>query len=314
MRNRPDRIIFIGGPTASGKTVVGIEVARRLGAEIVSCDSMQVYQDVRIASNKPTGRELVALTHHMIDMVPLMESFDVAQFERGARQTIADIQSRGKPVVVVGGTGMYMKVLLDGIFSAPPRDPEIMRQLQTDLACRGSAALHQDLSCVDPEAAQKIHPNDARRIVRALEIYRSTGIPISRLQQQTQGLWGRTGVFFFALAMEREELYRCIEDRVERMFQEGLVDEIRALAGVSLSRTARAIIGIDEVRRYLAGEWTLGQAKEEMKRNTRHLAKRQMTWFRAERRLRWIPVSCGEGAAPAADRIMKEVRCNDGTS
>jgi len=308
------RIIFIGGPTASGKTAVGVQVAQRLGAEIVSCDSMQVYQDVRIASNKPSRQELEAVAHHMIDMVPLTEGFDAAQFERGARQAIDDIQQRGQPVVVVGGTGMYMKVLLDGIFADHSGDPLIVGQLQADLERHGSAVLHEQLTAVDPEAARKIHVNDARRIMRALEVYHATGMPISRLQQQTQGLWGRKGVFVFGLDMNREDLYHRIEDRVEMMFREGLVQEIQSLSEISLSRTAQAIIGIKEVRRYLLGEWTLDQAKEEMKKNTRRLAKRQMTWFRAERRLQWIPISRGQGAGSAAQRIMEEVERNDGAS
>lgn len=301
------KIICIVGPTASGKTAVGVALARRIKGEIVSCDSMQVYTGVNIVVNKPSGQELAAVDHHLIGVIPLTQSFDVVQFERMARRCIDDIFSREHVPVITGGTGLYMKVLLDGIFASGRNNPEIRRVLLDELKREGSPALHKELARVDDEASQKIHPNDSRRVIRALEVYRATGKPISRLQKETQGLWNCCDVSIFGLKMERESLYNRINARVDQMFDAGLPDEIRALKNTVLSSTAKAVIGIAEAGKYLSGEWTLDQAKEEMKKNTRRLAKRQMTWFRAEKRLRWIDIDPGMDPDDAAGRILKEL-------
>jgi tRNA dimethylallyltransferase len=161
------------------------------------------------------------------------------------------------------------------------------------------------LNAIDPEAAEKIHPNDARRIIRALEVYRQTGRPISQLQHETQGLWGRHDIAMFALTMDRDRLYERIDKRVDNMFEEGLVDEIKSIQSTVLSKTAQAVIGIKEVQQYLAGESSLDQAKQEMKKNTRRLAKRQLTWFRSEHRIKWIEIGDGESADQTAYRILQ---------
>jgi len=299
---------MIAGPTAVGKTAVGVSLARRLDGEIISCDSMQVYQGLAVASNQPTAEEREAVIHHLIGTVPLTESFDAASFAEAAYRCLAEISDRGRLPIIVGGTGMYMKVLLDGIFESQEVPEEIREQLEQEAARKGSSVLYEQLKVIDPQAADRIHPHDTRRIIRALEIYRLTGEPISALQRQTDGLWGKRPVFLFGLAMDRQRLYQRINDRVETMFAQGLVDEIRSIRQMDLSKTARAVIGLKEVGAFLDGQCSLDEAKEEMKKNTRHLAKRQMTWFRADERIQWMDVGRQDDAENVAGRIEKIVR------
>lgn len=301
------KIIFIVGPTAVGKTAVGIFLAKMLNGEIISCDSMQVYQDVQIANNKPSEEDMASVPHHLIDFVPLTENFDVVRFRKTAQGCIDDVLSRGKIPIIVGGTGMYMKALLDGIFEGPVVSEDVRKGFEEELERKGNAIMHQELKSVDPEAAGKIHLNDVRRILRALEVYHCTGTQISQLQKEAKGLWGDYDISNFGLRMDRKKLYGWIDARVDEMFDSGLLDEIRSIQGVSLSRTAQAIIGIKEVRAYLSGEWALDQAREEMKKNTRRLAKRQLTWFRSEKRLQWIDIGADENAEGVAKRIFKKI-------
>lgn len=297
------QIIFIVGPTAVGKTAVGILLAQELGGEIISCDSMQVYRGMRIASNKPSEEELNSVPHHILDVVPLTQHFDVVQFEQLARKHINDILNRGKAPIVVGGTGMYMKVLIDGIFDSDHVPEAIRQKVLQQIKEKGREAAHQQLALVDPVAAKKIHWNDERRLVRALEIFYATGRPISELQQQASGLADEHDVAIFGLTMDRKALYDRIDQRVEEMFEKGLVDEIRSVSHVVLSKTASAIIGVKEVKKFLAGEISFQEAKDEMKKNTRHLAKRQLTWFRAEQRIQWMDLS-GIDHAQATVKII----------
>lgn len=273
----------------------------------MSCDSMQVYQTLNIVTNKPSIEEMKGIPHYVMDCVALTQTFDVVQFEHSAKAHIDDVFARRKVPVVVGGTGMYMKVLLDGIFEGPQIDVDIRKQLEYELSEKGCGYLHQELNVVDPEAAQKIHPNDARRIIRALEVYRQTGTPISTFQQTTKGLWGRYDIRIFGLALERERLYQRIDERVDKMFDRGLIDEICSIMGIALSQTAQAIIGIKEVSAYISGECSLEQAKQEMKKNTRRLAKRQLTWFRAEKRLKWVDISTDESLEDTVQRVLNEL-------
>lgn len=301
-----EKILFIAGPTAVGKTAVGISLAKKLNGEIVSCDSMQVYKDVRITSNKPSLKELDEVAQHMIDIVSLTQDFNVVQFEKIARICIEDILDRKKIPIIVGGTGMYMKSLIDGIFGGGDIPEDIHQQVLQEIDKKGSHDVHELLKSLDPEAAKKIHPNDERRIVRALEVYRSTGIPISQWQQDTKGFGDTHNILMFGLAMDRSVLYDRINKRVGQMFDQGLIEEVRSIERVELSRTARVIIGVKEVRGYLLGECSLEEAKEEMMKNTRHLAKRQLTWFRAQQQLQWINILEDETADCIAEKILKQ--------
>lgn len=282
------KIIFITGPTASGKSDLALAVARRHQGEIVSCDSMQVYKEIAIASNKPSKESLREIPHHLIDLVSVTEDFDVAVYNRLACAAVEGILEKGGMPVICGGSGMYIQVLLDGIFEDGEKDPAVRAYLRERAGREGAAALYEDLEKVDPAYAQKIHSNDLRRIIRALEVYHSRGVPFSELQKERQGLWGHYDITLYAVGLPREELYARINRRVEEMFDRGLADEIRAVKDLPLSRTASAIIGVPEVSAFLDGDKSLEEAKELMKLNTRRFAKRQLTWFRREERLQWL--------------------------
>ncbi len=300
-------LIFIVGPTSVGKSEAGLRLAKRLAGEIVCCDAMQVYREIVIASDKPSAEILSQLPHHVVDVVSVGEDFNVARYRQLAVAAIEDIRARGKIPLVVGGSGMYMSVLLDGIFEKDVGSEDVRQKLEQQASLQGLGPLHERLKVLDPQAAGKIHPNDPQRIIRALEVALSTGEPMSRLQQKRQGLWGRMPVEVFALNRPREELYQRIEARVEDMFARGLVEEVRIVSQQPLSRTARMLIGIPEVTGYLKGEYDLTRAKYLMKRNSRHFAKRQLTWFRRDKRLKWIDISHGQSAQQIADVIAGQI-------
>ncbi len=283
-----DKILFIVGPTAVGKTEVAIELAQQLGGEIVSCDAMQVYREVNIASAKPTQRQLAKVKHHCLNLVSVTEDFNVAQYRQKATNAIKDILGRGKQPVVVGGSGLYMSVLLNGIFEQAIKNDTLRGLLQEELKTRGACALHEHLKSLDPQAAAKIHANDSKRIVRALEVIGLTNKPISKLQQQREGLWGQYPIKIFGLNRPREQLYLWVERRIDKMFEQGLVNEVREISKLHLSATAKTLIGIPEVQGHLQGDYGLERAKYLIKLNTRHYVKRQMTWFRRDKRIEWI--------------------------
>ncbi len=302
------KIIFIVGPTAVGKTAVGALVCRRISGEVVSCDSMQVYDGVDVLSNKPSRDERKEVLHHLIGHVPLSEEYDVVRYRQQALRCIEEIFNRGKIPVVVGGTGMYVKVLLDGIFDAGPVSRWVGWSLKCQARLRGTAFMHRKLQQVDPKAAQKIHPNDLRRIIRGLEIFQATGKPISQWQEKREGLWGHYDIRIFGLDMDRTALYQRIDRRVDDMFERNAVQEVSYLRDIHWSRTAKAVIGVREVLNYLSGAWGLERAKEEIKKNSRHLAKRQLTWFRAEKRVEWVMVGPQEDASAVAQKIIEKMK------
>lgn len=284
-------ILFIVGPTAVGKTEIAIALAQKLGAEIISCDAMQVYKEIHIASAKPTKKDLAKVPHHCLNLVSVIESFDVAQFRREALKALQNIYQCGKRVVMVGGSGMYISVLLDGIFAQPAKDENLRRQLEADIKKEGTLVYHQRLKTLDPKAAAKIHANDARRIVRALEVILTTQKPISKLQQERRGLWGgQHSIQIFGLSRPRAELYRRSQERIDQMFKQGLVREVKRISKLNLSATAKAVIGVPEVQGFLRGEYDLERAKYLMKLHTRHYVKRQLTWFRRDKRIEWVDV------------------------
>lgn len=303
----PEKIIFIAGPTAVGKTDIALSLACKLNGEIVSCDSMQVYRQISIASNKPPVKVVKEVRHHLIDVVALDEEFDVAAFNQMALGAIREILKKNKIPIVVGGSGMYMQVLLDGIFEKGNRNFKRRQEREQQAREQGNTVLYEELKNVDPEAASRIHANDQRRIIRALEVYEEMKEPISQLQKERSGLWGKYDIMIFSLNRERDQLYNRIDRRVEQMFAKGLVEEIKNLNGMKVSMTAQKIIGIDEVRGYLSGTYDLDQTKYLMKRNTRRFAKRQLTWFRKDKRLKWIMITENDTPERVVERMAKSI-------
>ena len=287
-------IIFISGPTAIGKSEVAVYLAKKINAEIVSCDSMQVYREVNIATNKPSEKEMQGVPHHLIDVVSVIDEFDVAKYNQLALSAIEDIHKRGKNVIVAGGTGMYMQVLLDGIFEGSPKDIELREGLLEQAEKHGSGIIYKMLVEEDPDAASKIHENDTKRIVRALEVCLTTNTKMSEAQKDRKGLWGSCDIQIFALNADREALYEKINERVDNMFDAGLVDEVKNISGLKMSITGDKIIGVKEVMGYLNGDYDLVAARDMLKQNTRRYAKRQLTWFRKEHRIKWIDIDINE--------------------
>jgi tRNA dimethylallyltransferase len=291
---------FLTGPTAGGKTDVGIELAGLLGAEVISMDSMALYRGMDLGTAKPTREQRVAVPHHLIDVIEPHERYSVAQYVEAARQCVAEIESRGRVPLFVGGTPLYLKALLRGIFQGPAADPEFRRQCEQEARQHGSELLHRRLAEVDPVAAGRLHPNDTRRLIRALEVYFKSGRPISTLQRQFDE--GRTAAqcHVFVLDRPRPELWERIDRRVDQMFAAGLVDEVRGLLaqGRPLSKTARQALGYRETIEHLEGHRDLAETIELVKTHTRQFARRQGTWFRSLSECRFVPF--GGPAEPAA--------------
>lgn len=301
-----EKIFFVVGPTASGKTAAAAILAKRMGAEIISCDSMQVYKGMEIITSKPAAALRKKVPHHLIGVVSLAKDYDVSCYRRAALKKVRDILKRGKIPLFAGGTGLYMSVLLDGIFKTKASDPLLRSRLYKSARDSGSVYLYNRLLRVDPAAARKIHPNDTRRLIRALEVFTTTGKPISELQKNRCGLYADYEVKILCLDLPRERLYRRIEERAEQMFKKGLLDEVKKLLPGKLSRTASAAIGIKELKGYFEGQYDLAEAKRLIKFNTRRYAKRQLTWFRKDKRIKWVKLTGNESPKETADKLWKK--------
>ena len=284
------KLICLLGPTAVGKTEIAIEVAQRLNAEIVSVDSRQIYRQMDIGTAKPTPEEQQTARHHLIDCVDVSLPFSVADYQRLADTAITDIRNRGKRVLLVGGAGLYFRAVVDGLFEGPGADPVLRERLEQEAAQHGADALHERLRACDPVAADRIHPNNIVRVVRALEVYELTGTPLSELQQQWHPEKQRYPFIAFCLTMPRARLYCRIEQRVDVMLANGLIAEVESLLAAGYSRDTVALqsFGYRELIAYLDGECTYMEAVSQLKQNTRRFAKRQLTWFRKDTRLEWI--------------------------
>ncbi|MCS7273306.1 MAG: tRNA (adenosine(37)-N6)-dimethylallyltransferase MiaA [Fimbriimonadales bacterium] len=288
------QVVVILGPTAVGKTEVGIELATRWDAEIISADSSAVYRGLDIGSAKPTPEEQQRVRFHLIDVADPSEVFTAARFRELALQAIEDIQRRGKRVLIVGGTGLYIRVLLHGFSLAPPpADPEIRARWRAEVARVGAPALHERLKQIDPVAAARIHPNDAMRITRALEVYEMTGIPISQWQQRAPS---ELPALKIGLTMPRDLLYRRIDERVDKMIAQGMLQEVQQLLqkGYNPQQPALKGLGYRHLIGYIQGCLSWDEAVRLWKRDTRRFAKRQMTWFRKEPGVHWIDASRGK--------------------
>jgi len=298
--------VLIGG-TACGKGAVGRYVARQIGAEIISIDSMKVYRRMDIGTAKPPPQARAAIPHHLIDVVEPWEEFSVARYLQLADAAIRDIAARGRRILAVGGTALYIKALTEGLFEGPGADHAFRAQIRRRAAEQGLPALHAELARIDPEAARRIHPNDLRRIERALEVYHLTGTPISQLQRQ----WGRSrpGYEFRLVGLRRskEDQNHRINMRVRRMMEAGWLEEVRSLLALPhpLSRQARQALGYAELIAYLTGRISLADAIEQIKINTRRFAKSQRTWYRRFRDVRWIDVTPDEPVEHTAEKVLQ---------
>jgi len=304
----PKKIIFIVGPTGVGKTEVSLLLAKKLKAEIISCDSMQVYKEIHVVSNKPSERILKGIPYHLINVVSVIKEFDVAHFRRKVVAAISKIHKANKIPIIVGGSGLYMQVLLDGIFKGPKKNERLRQKLEEEGQQKGNQVLYERLQQLDPHAAGKIHSHDRKRIIRALEVCLTSKKPIFELQKNRRGLWGKFDIKIFALTRDRQQLYDLINQRVEVMLDEGLIDEIRKLLSLKLSSTAKSILGLKEMGGFLKGEYDLDRARYLMKLNTRHYAKRQLTWFRKDKRIQWITIGKNQTTAQIVSEILEEIK------
>lgn len=284
------RILVIAGPTASGKSDLAIELAEELDGEIVCADSLTIYRGLDIGSAKPAPEQRRRVPHHLLDIREPTQPFTAADFRCEAGQVIDDILQRGKHPLVVGGTGLYLRVLLHGLTDAPGEDPALRQQLTHRASQHGAEALLEELRKVDPETAARCHPNNLVRILRALEVWHTTGSPLSSFHERHGFSDDPYDTLFICLELDRAELYRRIDRRVETMLASGLVAEVRGLLQAGLPADVKALqsIGYKEVLAHLRGELTLEAMTELIKRNTRHLAKRQLTWFRREPDVQWV--------------------------
>ena len=281
---------FLTGATASGKTRVSIEMARLLNAEIISLDSMAIYRGMDIGTAKPIPETRDLVPHHLIDIVEPTESFSVSQYRERALETIEAIRSRNHEVIFVGGTALYLKALLRGMFEGPPADWDFRNEVEAEIADMGAEFLHQRLEMVDPVSAHNLHPNDHRRIIRALEVFKQTGKPISHWQMQFDEGRDAANCKVFSLHHERPILHERIEQRVEEMFEKGLIAEVKNLLVrySELGHTASQAVGYREVIDYLSKGTEAAETIEKVKVRTRRFARHQETWFRGLSECRMI--------------------------
>ena len=284
-----DNIICIAGPTASGKTALAVELAKELGGEVVSCDSMQIYRRMNIGTAKPTDEEMQGIPHHMIDVAEPWEDFSVSRYCAMATPIVEDILARGKTAIIAGGTGLYMDSLIKGNDFAPFPSTGMREKLEAQADSEGMEAMKALLRSIDPEAAERIH--DRKRLIRALEVFYETGITITEHNRRTQAIPPKFQPLWLGLDFtDRAELYRRIDLRVDIMLEQGLLEEIRSLLaeGIPEKATALQAIGYKEFVSALAGNGTIEQAANDLKQASRRYAKRQLTWFRRNPQMRWL--------------------------
>ncbi len=303
-------LMILAGPTAVGKTALSIKLAKALGGEIVSADSMQVYRHMDIGSAKVMPEETDGVPHHLIDVLEPWEDFNVTRFQAMAKEAVEGIYGRGRIPVIAGGTGFYIQALIYDIdFRENEGSGEIRRELEQLGKERGSEYLHGLLKQIDPESAVLIHPNNKKRVIRAIEYYRMTGQPISEHNRLEQEKASPYDVFYYVLDCARETLYTRINRRVDLMMEQGLVNEVCRLKEMGCKRgmTSMQGLGYKEILDYLDGRTSLEEAVCILKRDTRHFAKRQITWFKRERGVRWLSLeSFGDDQGRILSHILKE--------
>lgn len=287
------KILILAGPTAVGKTDISLALARKLCGEIISADSAQVYKYMDIGTAKLKEAEMQGIKHYMIDEVTPDQDFNVALFRDRAEMYIKDINERGRLPIVTGGTGLYINSLLDNLdFTESISDESFRREMQELASHKGAAYVHAMLEAADPESFKRLHPNDLRRVIRALEVWKSTGKPISYFQEESRKQPPKYEYAYVTLTMNREKLYGRIDQRVDKMMEEGLVEEVHGLLRKGYGRGLNSMqaLGYKEMAAYIQGEVSREEAIRILKRDTRHYAKRQLTWFRRDRRIFWINV------------------------
>lgn len=284
-------MLILTGPTAVGKTKLSIELAKAVGGEIISADSVQVYKKMDIGSAKILPKEMGGVRHHLIDVLSPDEKFDVFRFSQMAKEAMQGIYERGHIPVLVGGTGFYIQaVLYDIAFSEEETDSALRRQLEEEAAQKGNAYMHEKLAAVDPESAAAIHENNSKRVIRAIEYYMQTGEKISVHNAREHEKESPYAFCYFVLNDDRKKLYDRIDARVDQMVEEGLYEEVKGLLadGIPRSATSMQALGYKEMADHICGDCPLEEAIYLIKRDTRHFAKRQMTWFRRERDVTWV--------------------------
>ncbi len=299
-------LLAVVGPTASGKTKLAVELALRTGGEVVSADSMQIYKGMAIGTARPTPEEMRGVPHHMIGVADPRVHCSVAQYAQAARACIAQIHARGRLPVLAGGTGLYVQAVVDNIsFSPTQRDDALRRELERTARERGGEALLETLRAFDPETAGALHPNNVGRIIRAIEVYKTTGVTMAEQNRRSRLTPPPYRTLMLGLCFaDRAELYRRIDRRVDAMLDAGLVNEVRRLLGAGVTRadTSLQAIGYKEIAAVLCGQTppaqaALAQAVEDVKRESRRYAKRQLTWFRRDARIHWIEAGEAGGGA-----------------
>ncbi|MBT9133286.1 MAG: tRNA dimethylallyltransferase [Firmicutes bacterium] len=286
------RIIAIVGPTAVGKTALTLSLAEKVGGEVISADSMQVYRGMDIGTAKLTPAERARIPHHLIDVVEPGEAFSAADYQRLARAAVDEIASRGRIPIFSGGTGMYIRAAIDDYnFVTVSNNPRVRDELRRQARDTGLSQLYARLTDLDPPVAARVHKNDERRIIRALEVFETTGRPLSFWESQKDARQAIYDAVFIGLDRPRAELYARIDQRVETMVATGLLDEVSALMTRGMSLVAHQALGYKEVIPFLEGRCSFQEMMETLKRETRRYAKRQLTWFRADARVQWLNIS-----------------------
>ncbi|MFZ3071857.1 MAG: tRNA (adenosine(37)-N6)-dimethylallyltransferase MiaA [Thermodesulfobacteriota bacterium] len=284
------KVISIVGPTATGKSFVAMEIARRLGGEIISADSMQVYRYMDIGTAKPSLKDRAEIPHHLIDVAFPDEDYNAARFAQDALKAAELIEAGGERIILAGGTGLYIRAFLGGIFEGPGKDSLLRERLTNEASVRGRGYLFERLSEVDPVSAGRIHPNNIQRIMRALEVYYSTGRPISEFQSEHGFVETSFETLKIGVNKPRDALYRAIEQRVDAMIEAGLLEETSKLLSMGYGRGLKSMqsLGYSEMTAAIEGTLTLDDAISELKKNTRNYAKRQITWFKKDKDIRWF--------------------------
>jgi tRNA dimethylallyltransferase len=286
--DRP-RVVILLGPTGVGKSKLAIELAEALGGEIINADSMQVYRYMDIGTAKPTPEEQRRVRHHLIDLVTPDQPFHAALYRTLGRRVIDQLYREGKSILVVGGTGLYIKVLLRGIFPSPSVDPKVRERLKREAEEKGREFLYERLKLVDSKTAARLHPNDLYRVIRALEVFESTGMPISFFHEQHRFGERPYETLKIGLEMDRKELYQRIDERVDQMMERGFLEEVKGLLQMGYGEELKPMqsLGYRQMVQVLKNQLSLEEAIRLVKRDTRHYAKRQWTWFKADPEVRW---------------------------
>ncbi|MCF6152632.1 MAG: tRNA (adenosine(37)-N6)-dimethylallyltransferase MiaA [Candidatus Kuenenia stuttgartiensis] len=299
-------ICILTGPTASGKSQIALKIAEKTGAEIVSADSMLIYRGMDIGTEKPCTEIRTKIPHHLIDIRDPWEEYSVGNYIKDFEIVTNNLYEQEKPFIVVGGTALYLKAIMDGLFEGPPANWEYRNQLKTIAKEQGTESLYHMLGTIDPKTASRLHSNDQRRIIRALEVFQQTGTSISSYQTQFGNKNPKYHCIVVAIVHDRKELYRRIESRVDDMFSRGLVDEVKTLMSnpLGLSKQASQALGYKEVLDLLKENYLLPDAVNAIKQGTRRFAKRQMTWFRSFSDIHWVTADSPENADSLAENIL----------